>query len=195
MKEGENMYQTSLNADKILTYTGIVMNPADPLESDISIKDIAHCLSFMCRANGHIKHFFSVGQHSIYCYEEAFKRDYPIKLQLALLLHDGSEAYLADITRPVKHNLHHYLEIESRLQKTIYKKFGIENLSNEENILVDEIDNVMLYYEFLNLTGKKIFTNAPKIKGSYTFKEENFETIENTFLKIFEQLCDKINRE
>ena len=189
------MYKTSLSSDNILTYTGAVMSPVKPKESDIHIEDIAHCLSYMCRANGHIKHFFSVGQHSIYCFYEAKERNYPLKLQLALLLHDGSEAYLADITRPVKHNLHKYLEIESKLQNIIYEKFGIKNLDDEEQVLINEIDNVMLYYEFLNLTGKKIFTTVPKIVGSYTFKEENFKDVENTFLKIFEQLCDKISSE
>lgn len=189
------MYKTSLTPDKILTYTGIVMNPCKPKESDINIKDIAHCLSYMCRANGHIKHFFSVGQHSIYCFKEAQQRDYPLKLQLALLLHDGSEAYLADITRPVKRSLNHYLEIENNLQKTIYKKFGISNLNEKEQNLINEIDNVMLYYEFLNLTGQKIYTTAPKIEGNYSFKQENFKDVEFNFLKIFERLCDKINKE
>lgn len=187
------MYKTSLNPDNILTYTGIVMNPAHPKESDINIKDIAHCLSFMCRANGHINHFFSVGQHSVNCFKEAQIRKYPLKLQLALLLHDGSEAYLADITRPVKRNLNHYLEIEDGLQKTIYKKFGIKDLTDREQLLINEIDNVMLYHEFINLAGVKIYTNAPKIVGNYSFKEENFKDVENAFLKIFEQLCDKIS--
>lgn len=189
------MYKTSLSPDNILTYSGIVMNPAVPKESDINIKDIAHCLSYMSRANGHINHFFSVGQHSINCFKEAQLRNYPLKLQLALLLHDGSEAYLADITRPVKQNLHSYLKIESELQNIIYKKFGIENLDNEEQELINEIDNVMLYHEFLNLTGLEIYTTAPKIVGSYSFKEENFKDVENAFLKIFEQLCGKISSE
>ena len=39
------------------------------------------------------------------------------QVQLACLLHDASEAYLADITRPVKEHLASYLELEARLQR------------------------------------------------------------------------------
>ncbi len=187
------MYKTRLEADSIITYSKIEMNPLDPKPEDIEIKDIAHSLSLMCRANGHINHFFSVAQHSINCAYEAEKRNYPARLQLALLLHDASEAYLADITRPVKHNLIKYLEVEKILQTVVYEKFGVKNLTTDEHIMIDEIDNVMLYYEFLQLAGEKIFTLQPEILGEYNFSEEKFIDVENTFLKIFEQLCERIS--
>ena len=58
---------------------------------DILIEDIAHALSLMCRANGHFKEFYSVGQHCIYCCEEAIKRGYSNTVALACLLHDASD--------------------------------------------------------------------------------------------------------
>lgn len=187
------MYKTSLERDFIITYTKIKMNPSDAKPEDIAIRDIAHALSLMCRANGHLCCFYSVAQHSISCYKEAVKRNYPLKLQLALLLHDASESYLADITRPVKHKLTKYLEIEKNLQTIIYEKFGVKHITTEEQILIDEIDNVMLYYEFLQLAGEKIFTMQPSIIGNYTFHEEKFADVENEFLDIFKLLCDKIS--
>ena len=33
----------------------------------IRIEDIAHALSMICRGNGHVKTFWSVGQHCICC--------------------------------------------------------------------------------------------------------------------------------
>ena len=109
--------------DYINTYSKINFAPLEPKCEDILIDDIAHSLSLMCRANGHFKEFYSVGQHSIYCCEEAIERGYSNTVALACLLHDASEAYLADITRPVKKNLQKYLEIEDVLQNTIYEKY------------------------------------------------------------------------
>ena len=44
---------------------------------------------------------------------------------LACLLHDASEAYLSDITRPVKGCLPEYRRIEQVLQEMIYEKYLI----------------------------------------------------------------------
>ena len=100
----------------LTTYTKVPFNTFDPDEDKIDIKDIAHALSMMTRANGHYQEFFSVGQHSVQCCKEAMKRNYVPEIALACLLHDASEAYLADITRPVKKNMTMYLQIEEQLQ-------------------------------------------------------------------------------
>ncbi len=99
----------------ITTYSGIHFTPASPRPEDISIYDIAHALSLLCRANGHFHEFFSVAAHAINCAEEAKARGYSPRVCLACLLHDASEAYLSDITRPVKAILPIYLEIEAVL--------------------------------------------------------------------------------
>lgn len=96
----------------ILTYKRKEFYPLEPKVEDIDIEDIAHALSLLCRANGHFKHFYSVGLHSLNCAKEAQARGYSERVMLGCLLHDGSEAYLADITRPVKRHLQKYLEIE-----------------------------------------------------------------------------------
>ena len=43
---------------------------------------------------------------------EAQKRNYSTTVLLATLLHDASESYLSDITRPVKRELDKYRQIE-----------------------------------------------------------------------------------
>ncbi|MDP4153405.1 MAG: phosphohydrolase, partial [Bacillota bacterium] len=120
----------------------------NPHEEDINIIDIAHALSMLCRANGHMTQFFSVGQHSINCAAEAKKRGFSDRIQFACLLHDASEAYISDITRPVKAVLESYREIEKELQKIIYDKFNIKDLSDEEHLKIDICDDVMLSAEF-----------------------------------------------
>ena len=60
---------------EITTYTGKLFDPTNPNIDGIDIVDIAHALSLLCRGNGHVKHFYSVGQHSISCYREAKARN------------------------------------------------------------------------------------------------------------------------
>lgn len=47
-----------LKPNNIITYSKVQMSPIAPQQEDILIKDIAHSLSYMCRANGHIKNVF-----------------------------------------------------------------------------------------------------------------------------------------
>jgi len=171
----------------ILTYKHKEFYPLDPKTQDIDIEDIAHALSMLCRANGHFKHFYSVGLHSINCANEAIARGYSKNVVLGCLLHDGSEAYLADITRPVKKHLHKYLEIEDKLQSKIFEKW-IPSLTEEEKKQIFEIDDAILYYEFTELFGEKIFDHAPSLFSSPCFDLVDFASVENDFITIFKSL-------
>ena len=173
----------------ILTYKKIEFYPLEPRIEDIDIEDIAHALSLLCRANGHFKHFYSVGLHSINCAYEAKARGYSNNVILGCLLHDGSEAYLADITRPVKKHLHKYLEIEDVLQSKIFEKW-VPTLTEEEKKLVFEIDDAILYYEFTTLFGEKIFDYVPELKSQPRFNYIEFLIIENEFKELFNKLLD-----
>ena len=51
---------------EIKTYTGKLVDPLNPDPELIEITDIAHALSFLCRGNGHVERFFSVGESSIF---------------------------------------------------------------------------------------------------------------------------------
>lgn len=178
------------NMSYILTYKKLEFYPLDPKIEDIDIEDIAHALSLLCRANGHFKHFYSVALHSINCAYEALKRGYSSRVALGCLLHDGSEAYLADITRPVKKHLQNYLEFEEVLQGKIFEKW-IPNLTDEELKLVFEIDDAILYYEFIELFGEKIFDYTPMLKSNPRFDLIDFSTVEKEFLELFTQLIEK----
>ena len=176
----------------ILTYQKKEFFPLDPKIEDIDIVDIAHALSLLCRANGHFKHFYSVGLHSINCAYEAISRGYSQNVVLGCLLHDGSEAYLADITRPVKKHLPKYLEIEEVLQNKIFEKW-IPTLSNEERKLIFEIDDTILYYEFIELFGEKIFEYTPNMVSTPCFDYIPFEDVENEFVELFNRITQNEN--
>ena len=174
--------------DHIITYTGESFRPLNPDINKIKIEDIAHALSLTCRANGHVRHFYSVAQHCINCANEAKARGLSARIQLACLLHDGSEAYISDITRPVKRQLSQYLEIEDRLQTLVYKKFLGSSLSDEEGALVSEVDDDILAHEFDALMTKRVYDTLPGISSKPTFDIQDAAAVENVFLQLAQSL-------
>ncbi len=171
-------------SDYITTGSKIHFTPLKPKKEQILIEDIAHSLSLMTRANGHFPEFYSVAQHCIHCYEEAVARGLGQRLELACLLHDASEAYIADITRPIKKNLPKYLVIEKILQDAIYEKFLGSKLTEEEHKLVSEIDDTLLYYEFEHYMGEKLQDSEPDMKSSPVFAFVPFAEIEKKYIEF-----------
>ena len=92
-------------SEYITTYTGNHFKPTNPNPELIRIEDIAHALSMLCRGNGHVSSFWSVGEHCICCAKEAAGRGLSKKVVLACLLHDASECYMSDVPRPLKQNM------------------------------------------------------------------------------------------
>lgn len=129
----------TIQHDWMQTYTGQAFDPMHPDPSKIHIEDIAHALAMNCRYAGHVKRFYSVAEHSYHI-------SHAVSPQNALwgLLHDASEAYIADIVRPVKHRMPEYREIERGLMWAICKKFDIGQLQPDEvsdadlRIVIDE---------------------------------------------------------
>lgn len=173
--------------DYIYTSKEVEFYPLDPLKEEILIADIAHALSLLCRGNGHTKHFYSVAQHSINCAKESIIRGYSKRVSLGCLLHDGSEAYLSDITRPVKKELKRYLEIEENLQKEIFKSYNLGDLKEEELLLIKEVDDALLKFEMKELLNYNEIV-ATELKGSYSVEFISMEQIEKEFINLFNEL-------
>lgn len=169
----------------IKTYTGIMFDPLEPNVDMIRIEGIAHALAMLCRAHGHFKTFYSVGQHCINCAEEAAARGYSVRIQLGCLLHDGSEAYLSDVTRPVKKALPKYLEIEEPLQNAIWNKWLRNSLTTEEIEQIFEIDDMMLLNEFWTLMDTALADNIPELLGTARFAFNGFKETEEAYLSKF----------
>lgn len=128
--------------DWIQTFTGLVMYPLDPRPEDICIEDIAHALSNLCRFTGHCREFYSVADHSV-------RVSYACDPADALwgLLHDAPEAYIADMSRPVKRYApfgQMYREIEDGIMRVICEKF---NLSISMPRTVKQADTALLMTE------------------------------------------------
>lgn len=169
----------------ITTFTGKHLDPLEPDMTMVDIRDIAHALSLTCRGNGHVKTFFSVGQHCINCALEAEKRGYSPRLILACLIHDASEAYMSDVPRPLKHCLDEYCRAEDRLLDLIYEKFLGKTLNEEEQRLIKAIDNDLLYYDLKELLGEVSAPDAPPIRISLDYQWMPFEQVEQRYLELY----------
>lgn len=172
----------------ITTFTGKHFDPTAPDMAAVDIRDIAHALSLTCRGNGHVKTFFSVGQHCINCALEARARGYSKRVILACLLHDASEAYMSDVPRPFKHSLPAYVEAEERLLDQIYEKFLGTSLSEAEKKLVKDIDNDLLYYDLKELLNEISEGTAPVLHIPLAYDFVPFEAVEKRYLELFEEL-------
>lgn len=118
------------------TVTGGQFWPLDPRADEVKIIDIAHALSMQCRYSGHCLQFYSVAEHCCHVSDAC-----PSESALWGLLHDASEAYLADVIRPIKPYLTNYKAIETQLMTCICERFG---LPIEQPDIVGELDRRIL---------------------------------------------------
>lgn len=179
-------------ASYITTCSGRHFDPVNPDSDAIVIEDIAHALSYLCRGNGHVKQFLSVGQHCLRCAREAQARGASPRLILACLLHDAGEAYLSDVPRPFKQTLPLYIQCEERLLSIIYEKFLKTPLTQEEAFYVKEIDDDVLYYDLKILLDEVQEREAPEMAYPYVYSVQPFLEVEEDYLKLYQMYIDKI---
>lgn len=127
-------------ASKIVTFSGLAVDPLCLYPQQIRLVDIAHSLSNLCRFTGHCRSFYSVAQHCLHVVDFLCKKGVSSRNTLLWgLLHDASEAYLADVSRPVKQSpeFAEYRVIEARVQRAVAEAFS---LSEEMPEAVHEAD-------------------------------------------------------
>lgn len=133
--------------DWMQTVSGRQFWPLDPRPEDIVIEDIAHGLSMMCRFGGHCERFYSVAEHSVLVSENVPPQD-----ALWALLHDASEAYIADIVRPAKRFIGGYKQMEVNIMAAVCGAFDLPIV---EPPSVKRADNAILADEAAQIMGAK----------------------------------------
>jgi hypothetical protein len=116
-----------MSKDWIQTRSGRKFFPLAPRAEDIELGDIAHALSNICRYTGHVSRFYSVGEHSVRVSKRVLEITGDPDQAMWGLLHDASEAYLADIASPVKHQdaMAGYRSAEKKLEAVICERFSL----------------------------------------------------------------------
>lgn len=111
---------------KMLTATGGQVDPVLPASEDIRIEDIAHSLARICRYNGHTTYHYSVAQHCV-----LLSQHVPFLLQHYALMHDAAEAYVGDLSRPLRSRLPEFTNFEVQVELQLEARFSYKNMMPE----------------------------------------------------------------
>ena len=123
----------------ILLHSGAYFDFDAPESSEFSIGDIARGLSHICRFAGQCDRFYSVAEHSVYVSQLV-----PEAHAFAALMHDAPEAFVGDMTKPLKSMCPDYQDVEKRVEHAVLARFGI---TLPLDASVKEADIVMLATE------------------------------------------------
>lgn len=131
------------------SYSGSKYWVLDPKPKDINLIDIVTGLANASRYRGQTQFYYSVLTHCVLVSRAverlALERGWPIEAarEAALegLLHDGSEAYIGDVARPLKKSrvMKAYCKLEKSWEAAIRERFDIETSPDYQSI-VDECD-------------------------------------------------------
>lgn len=114
----------------IQTSTGRKFFPLDPRPEEVHVEDIAAGLSLEYRYSGQTRTpslGITVAEHSCRLCDYASAR-HPENSMLIFqaLMHDAPEAYVSDVTRPVKKHFPAFEMVERGIWLAVCERFGIE---------------------------------------------------------------------
>lgn len=176
----------------IQTFSGKYINFDDYTQNVYDINDIAHALSHICRFTGHCKSFYSVAQHCVLASYVV-----PEEFAFEALMHDRIEAYMGDMSSPLKQLMLDFLKIEKLLEHDSALYFG---LPMDLSSVVKDADYTMLVTEKRDLMAETPDTVWAAFKH-YTPLEETIypwssNTSKNMFIARFNELigphCERV---
>lgn len=139
----------------IRLYSGAMFDYNAPQDSDVTIDDVAHALSHVCRFAGHIRHFYSVAQHAV-----NVSRLVPPEHAYAALMHDTAEAFTNDLPTPLKTAFPVFKELEVKIETAMANKFGFQ-YPLHESVKYADLQMLLLEKEML----KQDFSDWAVLEG------------------------------
>ena len=107
------------------------------------IGDIAHALGMMCRYNGHVRHFYTVAEHSVIV--SLLMQELKLGDPMEGLLHDGAEAYVPDMVSGWKNECAGWRAFEHRVEKPMRAHFGLPQIKSHG---CQQADSIAFYIEW-----------------------------------------------
>lgn len=126
------------------TFTGRIFFPHCPDERQLNLLDISHHLSMICRFTGAVRRFYSVAEHSVHV-----SLVVPPEHAFTALLHDATEAYINDLSRPLKQHLSTYQAFEREIWRAIAQRYDLPAImpscikDADTAVLVAEMNKLM----------------------------------------------------
>jgi len=155
---------------------GKYLDLENPNTGDIEFKDIASALSNITRFTGHVG-FYSVAEHSVGV--AAIARFFALRAGedaveafRAGLMHDATEAYLGDVSSPLKRLLPEYRRLEERWANAVELKFGV----SLRHPLVKAADLAMLEIERRRKFGIETSSQWPGFLPGYEITHEDLNS-------------------
>lgn len=131
---------------KVRTYLGQLVDLLDlGASGGIAFEDIVVPLSRECRFSNATKEFYSVAEHSVYVSLMAEKLGGD---PWGALWHDAPEAFLRDLSSPVKNLMPGYQDLEHQLMQALALQFGFPYPFQDE---IHRADLIMRQVEGLQL--------------------------------------------
>lgn len=166
---------------RIMLSSGALFDLTDPFASDFTLVDIAHGLARVCRFAGQTNRFYSVAEHCVHV-----ARLVPLEHARAALLHDAAEAFIGDVTRPLKALLPDYRKIESKVEDAISDRMltdrhGVVDYDAIHHPLIKRADTAMCLVE-----ARELMPHAPGYWSALQIDPEDWQRARTTRLN-----CDR----
>ena len=167
----------------------------DPRFHHIHIADIAHHLALTNRFNGATFTPYSVAQHCCVVADILVAQKQTPLMVLRGLLHDAHEAYVGDVTSPVKLHLFGGPEIPESIwdrltgnfDAAIETRFHLRPLTSDEFNTVARADQTALITEWRDMM--KGPCPATGLPATFSIKPWSWHIAEEKFLNRFHQLA------
>jgi hypothetical protein len=165
----------------------------------INPRDIAHHLALINRFNGATETPYSVAQHSVLVADLLFAKKQPAHVCLWGLLHDAHEAYLGDVTTPVKAAVFgalpvpsHWDHLSHHFDLTIQHRFGIAiNPAEEREVKLADLTALASEWRDL-MQGTCPLAAKP---APHRVKPMAWHRAEDMFIKTFNTYARHLNLE